>query len=702
ITRVFGTGNGGNILEITDEEESEILTNWKDNNAELHYEANRAPFLVKVYDPKIVKGGSFNVKLSSRLTYKKVPAIGTLSIGDTIRSTGDFNVSLTANTQNPNTVAEPKNIPGIAIVRNILPSVFVADTATKTTVEYAVLDIEMLNDHLNGSFVVNIDKKLRAGNPPNQTTEPNGSGIETRPFVSVNSNFQATAEQFILNDHWTLTKPDGSKVAGTRPISEFNEQIIPEYGIALEFKHAFNPGYQIDDFALNGFQEATMTFANSNAKWLEGVQNGDPRENKIQWLLKELNNEPIPKPSTYVNNLDPNANYWHVLNGTWGPYAITTTASSYGPAYEAIKDEDRVLYNLQNVDIVITSDTSKWTRVPVLQGEFGSEPSSRKRSFYTMTNIHSNVPSVDKMGNPDNTKSAYHKDSLSRSMGWFPGYAIDLDRGIRLNMMFSEFGKKTTTSKDASDPGRNLKWDPTSSTANGENYGRNYIYVMRTKYDEGRELSRKLDSTKYELANSYIAYSNYIRKHIFNNVTWVGYPRLANGAKSLATDVRIRMRVSRYFTSYNPTGEYNLAKNSQNQEVIRYKGNFNPEYTFNTSPLVPQVNQSNIATSALDLIRVVPNPYYGFSQYEQRQLDNIVKFTNLPRKCKISIFTVNGTLVKTFNKDSSPTFLDWNLKNDNNLPIASGVYIIHIDAGNIGNKVVKWFGIMRPMDLESF
>ena len=36
------------------------------------------------------------------------------------------------------------------------------------------------------------------------------------------------------------------------------------------------------------------------------------------------------------------------------------------------------------------------------------------------------------------------------------------------------------------------------------------------------------------------------------------------------------------------------------------------------------------------------------------------------------------------------------------LIIGSGVYIIHIDAGDAGEKIVKWFGALRPVDLNAF
>jgi hypothetical protein len=48
------------------------------------------------------------------------------------------------------------------------------------------------------------------------------------------------------------------------------------------------------------------------------------------------------------------------------------------------------------------------------------------------------------------------------------------------------------------------------------------------------------------------------------------------------------------------------------------------------------------------------------------------------------------------------SYQDWDLKNDYGIPIASGVYIIHVDAPGIGEKVIKWFGAMRPIDLTNF
>jgi flagellar hook assembly protein FlgD len=80
-----------------------------------------------------------------------------------------------------------------------------------------------------------------------------------------------------------------------------------------------------------------------------------------------------------------------------------------------------------------------------------------------------------------------------------------------------------------------------------------------------------------------------------------------------------------------------------------------------------------------------------------------VKFTNLPKNCTIKIYTLNGTLIRTFKKDNTDTYVDWDLKNSANIPIAGGVYLIHITDNVTGEiKTLKWYGIQRPTDVNAF
>jgi len=117
-------------------------------------------------------------------------------------------------------------------------------------------------------------------------------------------------------------------------------------------------------------------------------------------------------------------------------------------------------------------------------------------------------------------------------------------------------------------------------------------------------------------------------------------------------------------------------------------------YEFNTvSPLFGDQNNATV-TNALEAIRIVPNPYYGFSTLDRSKSDKFVTFRHMPLNATVKIYTLNGDLVKTLYKTSSgdpstSSTLEWNLQNMDNVPVASGIYIALIDAPGIGQKVMK-------------
>ncbi|MFT6783869.1 MAG: hypothetical protein ACJA1A_003811, partial [Saprospiraceae bacterium] len=120
-------------------------------------------------------------------------------------------------------------------------------------------------------------------------------------------------------------------------------------------------------------------------------------------------------------------------------------------------------------------------------------------------------------------------------------------------------------------------------------------------------------------------------------------------------------------------------------------------------------------SNALDNVQIVPNPYYAYSAYEQNQFENIIKVTNLPARAIVTIYTLDGKFIQQFNRDAMPFLndgnnpalaesqiapaLEWNLTNNKGIPIASGVYIFHISAPDLGiEKSLKWFGVNRRFD----
>jgi hypothetical protein len=109
-----------------------------------------------------------------------------------------------------------------------------------------------------------------------------------------------------------------------------------------------------------------------------------------------------------------------------------------------------------------------------------------------------------------------------------------------------------------------------------------------------------------------------------------------------------------------------------------------------------------LAKSKLSRIRVVPNPYYAHSRYELNQFNRIVRFTNLPETCTIRVFNLAGELVRTIQKtDPSTSIQDWDLLTENRLPVASGVYIYHVDAPGVGSTVGRMVVLIEKERLNS-
>jgi hypothetical protein len=101
-----------------------------------------------------------------------------------------------------------------------------------------------------------------------------------------------------------------------------------------------------------------------------------------------------------------------------------------------------------------------------------------------------------------------------------------------------------------------------------------------------------------------------------------------------------------------------------------------------------------LAKKELDNIRIVPNPYIAAEVWEPRNPYSSgrgpreLHFINLPKKCTIRIFNVSGILVDKIEHENT---LDngtaiWDMLSRDNLSIAYGIYVYHIDAPGIGEK----------------
>lgn len=111
--------------------------------------------------------------------------------------------------------------------------------------------------------------------------------------------------------------------------------------------------------------------------------------------------------------------------------------------------------------------------------------------------------------------------------------------------------------------------------------------------------------------------------------------------------------------------------------------------------------------ASTDRVGVFPNPYYAFNAAETNRFDRFVTFNNLPPKATVRIFNLAGQLVRRLDKDDPSQFLRWSLTNSANFPVASGMYIAHLELtmpsdGSVVTKVLKLAIIQEQEILNSY
>jgi len=123
-------------------------------------------------------------------------------------------------------------------------------------------------------------------------------------------------------------------------------------------------------------------------------------------------------------------------------------------------------------------------------------------------------------------------------------------------------------------------------------------------------------------------------------------------------------------------------------------------FSFNT---IGATTDPSFIKEDLAKINVFPNPYYGVNAAETSRYNHFVTFSHLPEKVKIRIFDLSGTMVRVLEKDDTDQFLQWELDNENGLPVATGMYLVHIDMpGHNKTKILKLAVIGEQQFLENF
>lgn len=585
---------------------------------------------------------------------------------------------------------------------------------------------------------------------------------------------------------WVLTNADPAKpvygdvmsVRSSRPIGELNEEIIFELGVSIQLTNvkaiansntATLSATEAKGGALieGSLLSSSVTFADPSKAWLSGIADNDAiqamdwiraggvtgadaQSLREDWLDYYYTGEVDPSTGfARKRALDSKSEYEACAGGWWAPYRLTSSANQYfhpaftdahfvtvedmsGYSVDSLQEANPLqipslilndMNNLASVDIVFTNDKSKWTRCPVI--EMGTDVLLTEGGVKRFA--LRDHPSVDKNGNPDG--------SGTKGMGWFPGYAVNLETGERLNLIFGE------NSSLGHHNGRDLLWNPSRVSADAGGYvfgGMHYVYVLGTsqvryktetvnppRYDAGQWayniLKDLADVTRlHETGRNGVDNEEAILKahQLFSTVMWVGMPiatcfeygnanvELSKKSQSLIpTDVTVSIRVRKpYAKNWSDFNGGAASSTAMNNDYPMY------QFTIDAG-LATIIGHKETAESALDNITVVPNPYFAASLYEQDQIQNLVKITNLPPDCYITIYSVDGTVIRKLRGPSASlvsgggtalTSVDWDLKNHKGLPISGGVYLIHIKADGVGEKLIKWFGSLRPVDLNSF
>jgi hypothetical protein len=629
IKRMEGSGNGGNIINLTKASELEIISNPPYKMANPVYEVGGGPVKVSIVDPLKVPQGEF---------------------------------------------------------------------------ELVVIE---LKDSINLSGTASAIRKREAGVKGHVTRwiliKKGADGIPDTIFSEEKIN--VANEQIITKNNKWQFKTQRTDTAWYKDVTK-----LSDWGMAVTINQVLDPGNpDIDE--TNSSLGCEVIFEDEGKEWLTAMPDidGNPFFN---WIHSGTNgkssNYNDPTEHDYAingNAMDPFDSYEKLWEGRVAPYRLAsrftgnagakfTATVIQGVAYDATPiNATWGLNQLSGVELVLTPDKSKWTRSCVLEmsdDNILSEGSNKK------FNLRAH-PSLDIEG-----KEIAGENGRS----WFPGYAINVETGERLNIIFGE------DSRQYSNNGRDLKWNPTSdagfyaSAGTGilANGGRHYIYIMGSyqgvgssqpflpNYDQGQayhDLLKTADNTMTETARSII-----VNKVMYQCMYAIpaymaqGYKmKEIGGMPTPETEVRFKIRVKK------PYRFYKTMDNSLNND--------NPRYTFNTDEVFTEYSPK-LGTKALDLINIVPNPYYAYSDYENTSIENRVRLTNLPPRCDVSIYTIDGTLVRRIKKDDESTDLMWDMKNDAKVPIASGVYLIHVNAPGLGEKVIKWMGVMRELDLDSF
>ncbi|MFZ5515136.1 MAG: hypothetical protein ACOY90_00760 [Candidatus Zhuqueibacterota bacterium] len=230
----------------------------------------------------------------------------------------------------------------------------------------------------------------------------------------------------------------------------------------------------------------------------------------------------------------------------------------------------------------------------------------------------------------------------------------DVDRGIQLNASFTDYKQKISDSTFVP------TWHPRGQCA---------VYIVASQYDEQ-----------------------------VHNVTFTGTDTMATWTFIYKQDATWSTGdvVGLSFKQLTPVTGKAVDMVVQGQNVTLQPDKFRFTIQGVTENVVAD------AKKRLDIINVFPNPYLGYNVMERNLHEEHVSFINMPEDYTIRIFSLAGQLIRTLEPlDTQTTTRSWDLRNENNLPVASGFYFAHIDVPGVGEKILKLAVVFRQQRLKN-
>ncbi len=683
IRRVAGQGNGGNALSLTPEAEAQALS----GSGIPEYAPGAGPFMLKVVDPKLVKPYDYRLVINTDTT-----------IRDTIFSSADTTI-----------LFKEWELYGRPSGSGAAYQLIYTSWAAISSREW---------DHAKNTWDFLQDRFLKG---TERVIPGHGISIAVRDVLDPGTHFVSVTDKPWLctgntdpRTIYYLRAEEGGIIEATIEYADPTKPWLrgymrPEFGqgparlqggsagriLYGKYERCANyPGGQGQPLPLNLVEPYAVSYEREDSPIRSGLLR--------MWLPYHL-----ATPYHFTDSLSELRKRLRPEERSLGMLMTRTNtlpSNSIVPYCLHYPQNSITLARLPSVLVVISPDPRKWSRTIVIEASPLASLSrivGSSMPFTAKWRLARDVIQGDTL--------AYRSGTLSRATqgySYFPGYAINLETGQRVNILYAE------ASWYRRDNGDDMLFNPTANIGtSGEFGGRHWVLVTDIPYDECRSCADILNLEQSNPRNPDVPLSNLEPCHsivynipgsstdtvrldsFYRRVAWIGLLGPAGPQyefkhyKDIPTEVRIRLAVNKSYASA-PDGTP-------------------PTFEFSTAEVAARLGDVSTAKSALDLIRVVPNPYYGRSGagrgvYEISQVDTRVKITNLPQKCTIRIFTLNGVLVRTFRKDSEAPDQEWDLKNEYGVPIASGPYIIHIDAPGIGQRVVKFFAIMPQVDLNNY